>query len=344
MKAFLFFMLSALIGLGTGLPTAQAENYYTPLLCPIEDSLLLVENTSAEPQSFWFQALGSFPFKESHIEVKAHGRLRLVLPDDHQEVEGGVALKTQNAQLSFKTQCKNTHQAHALSKSITPWKQLQLPQPEPQIQLRILNLAQQENLLEISYRAVGMKLGSQSLKLGPDFKTHVVHLTPPAGTKEVRLRAQGRWTGKALTAQGKDLTLQEEFSPRHLPPDGTRYFLFQAQSPEPRESFVVPMNDPKLIAESLQQLRHPASARLLVARIEKSLSGVNRDFSSPLKTPWSWQVIQAQNYADFAHISCDGSPQLVEERLNSWLAETGGTICFWNYRIQRELSVQELTN
>ncbi|MGZ6395786.1 MAG: BP74-related protein, partial [Pseudobdellovibrionaceae bacterium] len=60
-------------------------------------------------------------------------------------------------------------------------------------------------------------------------------------------------------------------------------------------------------------------------------------------SPWSWQVVEAQNYADFAHISCDGTPALVEERLNSWLQETGGTICFWNYRVVRELTLRELT-
>jgi hypothetical protein len=40
-------------------------------------------------------------------------------------------------------------------------------------------------------------------------------------------------------------------------------------------------------------------------------------------------------FADFGHISCDGSPELVEERLMAWLKNPH--ICFWSYRLEREL-------
>lgn len=337
MKAILWF------GLLTGFsPTAWADNFYSPLLCPVEEATLVVENTTAEPQSFWFQTWGAIPFKEVHIEVKAHGELHLPLPDFYQEDESAVALKTQNPHLGFKAHCKKNAQAWGLEKAVAPWKKLELPSGEAELDLRLTNLAQQENPLEIVFASRWRQLGLQKLLLGAEFKSQTLRLLIPRGSTHLTLRAQGRWAGKALTPKGQELRLEEESSPRRLPMDDTRYFLFQSQSEEGRESFVVPMRDPKLIAESLKQISQPESARLLVARIDKSLAGVNRDFSSPLRTPWSWQVTQAQNYADFAHISCDGSPQLVEERLNSWLGETGGTICFWNYRVKRELSLQEL--
>ena len=339
MKSLLWFGLLTALSL-----PALAENHYSPLPCSAEEAYLQVENTSAEAQPFWFQPVGKKPFDESYMEVKPRGHLSLPLSESHNLRESALALKTLTPTLRFSTICKGQTSAWKLGNEVSPWKTLDVNAAKASLDLYIANLAQQKNSLEIEFEGTWGSLGSQSLTLGEDFKTLRHTLNLPQGTKTVRLRAEGRWVGKAFLGP-REVILRDETVKLSQAP-AMRYFLFTSRYPDTHESFVVPIQNPKLIQESLAQIANPGTARLLVARIEKSAAAaaaLNRDFSSPLKTPWSWQVIEAQNYADLAHISCNGTPQIVEERLNSWMSETGGTICFWNYRVTRELSLQEIT-
>lgn len=337
MKPLLWFGLWALLS-----TTAKAENYYTPLLCPLENTYLQVENTTSDVQSFWFQSLGNNPFSETYAEIKAHGHLSLTLSDYYHSGETAIAMKTQVPGLNFTARCKGSTLSWPLESRISPWKKIEVTEEDSLLNLNLTNLSQQDNTVEVTFESFWGTLGTQLLTLPAEFKNHAQLLNLPPGTRTVSFHARGRWIGKILNDVSQEIPLQEETLQLHQIPD-SRYFLFASLYPDTKESFVVPMKDPQLIQDTLEQIRQPDLARLLVARIEKSRSGLNRDFSSPTKAPWSWQVAEAQNYADFAHISCNGTPQIVEERLNAWMTETGGTICFWNYRAVRELNSWEIT-
>ncbi|WP_413287526.1 hypothetical protein [Bdellovibrio sp. HCB337] len=334
MKSLLWFGILAFWGL-----QARAENFYSPLLCPVAETSLHIENTKEEPLDFWFQDLGSNPFEELHIPIKASGHLTLPLADFYTQEATAIALKTQTKGLKFTAFCKNTQNQWSLDGKSSPWKSINLSPGITQLELRLLNLAQQNNPVEIVFKTFLGTRNSQSLVLAEAFATHKLSLTVPWGTTKIHIRALGRLSAKAGT--DGEIPLQEETLSLPKAPQA-RYFVFKSSDPETTDDFIVPMTDPKLIQESLDQIQHPDRARLLVARIEKSLSGLNREMNSTTKSPWSWQVVEAQNYADFAHISCDGTPSVVEERLNSWVPETGGTICFWSYRVDREISLTEL--
>lgn len=336
MKSLLWFGILTLLSVH-----ARAENFYSPLLCAVEDTSLRVQNSSSQSQAFWFQELGAKPFYEAYVSVKAHGQLTVALKDYLSTTASAVSLKTQNSTLSFKAFCKSTQKTWNIEGQHSPWKKLSLLNASPQFQIEFANLSQQNNPVEISFESFFGSQSSQSLVLPEGFARTSLKLSPPWGASSLKIRALGRWSGKAFDSSGQELLLEDETLIQGTPPPA-RYFLFQSQDPGTQDNFVVAMTNPKLIQESLVQIQNPQQARLLVARIEKSLQGFNRDLSSPTKAPWSWHVVEAQNYADFAHISCDGTPNLVEERLNSWLYETGGTICFWSYRVVRELRADEL--
>lgn len=338
MKSLLWFSLFVLTA-----TAAHAENFASPLLCPLEDVQMQIENSSGDIQAFWFHTVGAMPFEESYVEVKAHGTLSVALSDYYHGTESAVAIKSQTNALSVSASCKGSKITWKVDTSASPWRKLKVPLTATgALKLSLANLAQQSNTLEITYEGLWGKISSETLQLGEEFLTKTTMLNPPWGATHISLHAQGRWTGKVFTTTGEEIPLEEEVVTLTQAPT-QRYFLFAAQDATyTPETFVVPMQDPALIQESLDQIQHPDMPRLLIARIEKSMSGLNRDFSSPLKTPWSWQVAQAQNYADYALITCDGTPALVEERLNTWLMDTGATICFWNYRVVRELSLQEV--
>lgn len=337
MKPLLWFGILALLAA----LEARADNFYSPLLCPIEDISLHVKNNSDEVQDFWLQDLGSTPFQELHIPLKALGQLTILLRDYYTHEATAVAIKTRTPALSFTAFCKKTQTSWTLNNHHSPWKSAILPTGISQVDLHLVNLSHQNNPVEIQIETVFGSTRSQSLVLPESFASDHLSLTLPWGVRSLKIRALGRLNARALLSQNTELLLEEEKVPSASVPQA-RYFLFKSMDPQTTDSFVVPITSAQLIQESLYQINHPTHARLLVARIEKSLAANNRDMTSPLKSPWSWQVVEAQNYADFAHISCDGTPNLVEERLNSWIFETGGTICFWSYRIERELGPDEI--
>lgn len=320
-------------------PRVHAENFSSPVLCPAEEASLQAENPTAEPQLFWIQNLGSQPLEEVFVSVKPQGHWIYSLKDLPWESKSALAIKTPaGTPLHFHVVCASLQKSWPLEDRPSPWKTLSLPGPSSELQLEIANLTQQPNPVEITLISRSGHAQTQRWLLGEAFGRQSFKLPLPPDTRQVKIHALGRWSGKAFDSKGKDLSLQEELFQPPLPPaPGTRYFLFQSLDSQNQESFVVPMTDPRWIQESLAQIQNPSKARLLVARIEKSLQGQNWDESSLRHTPWSWQVTEVLAYADFAHISCDGTPGLVEERLNSWMQETGGGICFWSYRIVREL-------
>lgn len=322
--------------------SAHAENFYSPLLCPVSNTYMQVDNATSEAQSFWFQKLGKTPFDEAYGEVKAQGSLSFPLSDYPYTSETAIAVKTQAPGLTFSARCKDSTLRWKLENQVSPWKHLDVTVDDYLLNLNLSNLSQQDNVLEISFESPRGVLARQTLTLPAEFKNHTQLLNLPYGTRIISIHGKGRWTGKVLNEISQEVPLHEETLQLAQAPR-VRYFLFASLYPDTTENFAVPMDEPSLIQQTLEQIRDPLSARLLVARIEKSLAGTNRDFSSATKTPWSWRVIQAQNYADFAHISCNGTPQIVEERLNAWMLETGGTICFWNYRVVRELNPWEIT-
>lgn len=323
-------------------PATLAANFAAPLLCPVQESYLQVENSSASSQSLWFQALGTSPFAEKHHSLPPHTTSVLALADDYSEDSTAIALKALNRGLKITSHCKNSPLRGAVDSQHSPWKSLKIPQGVQKLQLHLVNLAQTRNTLQIQFQLQASAPAAPALStidLPEEFVNTSLEIPVPPGARSVTLRGSGRWNGMVFNGTRKWPLVDEV--PQLASAPTARYFLFR--SPGSDESFVVPLQSPELIQQSLEQIADPNKARLLVARIGKSLQGTNRDLASATKSPWSWTVIEAQNYADFAHISCDGSPSVVEERLNDWIRNTGGTICFWNYRVQREVSVAEIT-
>jgi len=321
---------------------AHAANYYSPLLCAAEEVSLRVQNPSDTPQDFWFQDIGTSPFNETYVSVKAKSQLNIELKDFGYDAKTtALSVKTHNSALSFSGFCKSTQTSWKLDSLNSPWKKISVLNSTPAMTLELANLSHQKNPVEVTVEDILGLTTSQTLLLPEEFSKSSLQVPIPWGVRSVKIQGLGRWTGKAFDFAGHEITLEEDTVTQVSPPTA-RYFLFQSQDSGTADSFVVPMTNANLIQQTLDQIQNPKRARLLVARIDKTLQGFNRDFSSVTKTPWSWHIVEAQNYADFAHISCDGTPTLVEERLNSWIQETSSTICFWSYRVVRELKPQEL--
>lgn len=115
---------------------------------------------------------------------------------------------------------------------------------------------------------------------------------------------------------------------------------FEVSNKSESESFLVRLDSPKLIQQAREQIRSPLKPmpRRLIAVVSAGGSGFNRNTKDPYRRAWSWHITHVSRFADFSSIDCDGSPTQLEQNLDWWLEARQGQICFWNYRVTRELA------
>jgi hypothetical protein len=126
-----------------------------------------------------------------------------------------------------------------------------------------------------------------------------------------------------------------------MPAQKGRFFLFENDSRN--QSFVAELTEPTHILQAQLQIKNPQQSlpRILVAQARMKHHYHNRNWQHPSKAPWNWSVEEVFRFADLAMQECDGSPEFLDEILPYWVAG-GGLICFWNYKVTRELTPEQV--
>lgn len=107
------------------------------------------------------------------------------------------------------------------------------------------------------------------------------------------------------------------------------------------DSYLLPLDDPDAIAQARARIALGDASgvgSIAVARIVAGSDGMNRNVRAPGAPLWSWHVASFEGFGDAAIELCDGWPGDVERDPAAFLANTGGRICFWNYRLVEELA------
>ncbi|NIO29258.1 MAG: hypothetical protein GTO29_11975 [Candidatus Latescibacteria bacterium] len=116
----------------------------------------------------------------------------------------------------------------------------------------------------------------------------------------------------------------------------TAYFVIAGPLPFPfYDSYVLPLSDSADIAFARQLIAN-GEFKIAVARIAPGADGINRDMYAPGMPEWSWHVTEFLEFADCTIEICDGSPTLVEQDVDGWMASTD-MICFWTYTVVEEI-------
>lgn len=212
------------------------------------------------------------------------------------------------------------------------------------VKFNIQNLGwQSHSVLLTAYSKDDSVIGSKTVDI-KDYDTSAMKWSLEKEVAKIEVRAEGRLHSWAFFPTG----ISEGFSPGVslkpvvLSPDLAKtYFLIATRDAKPQESYVVGFSDLEQIKTARAQINTTGFEKILVARLQMGHGGFNRNYFSKDHAPYSWSVSEVDAFADFAHISCDGSPDIVEERLLQYVND-GGRICFWRYRVVRELSNQEV--
>lgn len=128
------------------------------------------------------------------------------------------------------------------------------------------------------------------------------------------------------------------------PVTGPAYFLVTEYQPFHGDSYILLLHAAADIQMARDIVRDPSGApeRIVVAAIEPGTGEPpNRDMLNG-GTPWSWHVTEFLGFAGFTIEILDGWPTFIEEDVAGWMANTQGTIGFWNYTVMRELTEAEV--
>jgi hypothetical protein len=296
---------------------------------------LVVTNLKSQPKDLWIS--GPNLQDETRLTVPAYGHLEIPLTDFSQH-PWLRAVSTEPHALHLEIQTSFETMLDLEPEQTTTWKVRAVTAGE----IILFNQAPFAQKIEIRTPTLIWKEVTLAafekihIPIAPELKSHVLSINGEARFSGISLAGEN---SQRLVANPKPQILAIGESP-------ARYFRLTNSSQD--QSYVVKLDSAELIAEAQNQIQRPWQTtylpRILMARVEGGHGGFNRDMSSPWKAPWSWHVAEVFRFADFASQACDGSPEFLEQTLQSWSPDGQGVICFWNYRITEELSADQVQN
>lgn len=345
------FGIKTSIGIGsmiliTSLTAGASQTYYSPVLCAPENLTLFVTNKTKEPQRVWTQVRFGTEIDERHHDLEPQGKIKIRGTSFLPETTGFSVKSWEKNVVQITSTCTDSFSTvltDLTSPEVTHW----LPAKIQTVKLHLLNLFLKPNQIHLkAFNSQGAVIGEKTVSLEKYYDTSAFKWTLPQAIS--RLEIQGEERLHSILSY--DNGVEEKISPgialkpvtMSVDPAKT-YFLVSTKEAQASEAFVIALDKAETIAVAREQIRNPQLEKIVVAGIELGHGGFNRAFLARDKAPYSWSVNRVDAFADFAHIDCDGSPDLTEERLEQKLNE-GGRICFWRYRVVRELTAEEVSS
>lgn len=321
-----------------------SEVFYAPDLCAPQDLNVVLVNPGKEPLKAWLQVRIGNDIDEIQQEIDSESKVK-VSGEEFLKHHQAFTVKTpSNNKLQVVLQCSGMDEV-MLGTTTSPTISYQLPEASQSLKLHLLNLYLKSNTVHLkAFAADGAVMAERTTTLQNSYDTQSLKWILPSPAVRVDIQAEARLNAVVLY-ESRNLELQSPSvvsNPVRFNVDTNKvYFLVSTREEHPDAAFVIALDDPQKIATAREQITHPELEKIVVAKVGLGSGNFNRAFMSADKSPYSWSVTQVDAFADFANIDCDGNPDLVEERLQRKLME-GGRICFWRYRVVRELTPLEV--
>lgn len=324
---FAVFLLSA---------TAWAGAHYSPQPCTPKELELTVVNLTAEELPFWIQVRDASGLQE--LPQSAPPRAKTTIPGTSFLTPGAAfSVRQADQELSFLLECRGTV---AMTTLASP--RVEYEAAEGRYVLRLQNLHHSSQNVRVSYVSKdGLTLHEVTVHAGKNYVSSEHRLNAPRGTATVLLEGEARLSSQLMSAQTGRPLLATVPSPAKLAAPARAYFLIANDSRT--QSYVLPLDDDSTIARARAAMRADWP-KIVFADIEPAPAGTeNRDLLAPDAAPWSWRVKRVLSFSDFGHQDCSGSPGSVEDFREVWMPGPKVT-CFWNFRVQRELTREEVSS
>lgn len=338
-----FFALPWLLLLLSFEAKANHSSFYSPLTCPPEEMQIQATNLGKQDLRFWTQVRQGEEIEEIPIDIGAKSSLTLRGTYFLNEARGFSIKTWEPEQMRFQLSCYGLPSVQ-LKTEHSPSQAFRFQRPIRHVKAYFTNLYLKQNEVRLTaFDRMGRSLSSKNFILKNHYDTHEFKWSFDTSVSRIEMQAENR-TSAVLTYEQLEkeyVAYGEALSPRRLPASREEVYFLVSTKSKNAESFVIGLKDPEKIATAREQIQNPLLEKIIVGGVQLGHGNTNRSFSQKNKAPYSWSVFRVDAFADFAHIDCDGSPDLVEERLLQRLNE-GGRICFWRYRVIKELSLEEV--
>lgn len=303
--------------------------------CP--SGTLSIQNKSASDLKVWIQSYNPTLLSETPVDLAAN-RLTQITVAHQTKTERNTLIHFSNAKdidAAFQCAGKN-YPATTLEGGVQTFRKSDLNQQS----LYLKNLFTGKNTFKIEVlNRLRQPLRTITHVLNSNEQRKVL-LLPTPELAYVRIRAENKFVAFNLNSAGSQNAMIAD--PQQFPEDSTGGVYFEVG---PRtgsgDSFTVKITNPALIEKARLQISNPTLEKMLFAKIQKGHQKQNRNLASTTKSFWNWSVTEVTNIADIGSTACNGLPQIVDDRVDSWLQDPG-RICFWTYRIKREVPAREI--
>lgn len=316
-----------------------AGTLHAPQTCSPKELSLIALNSSNEERVFWLQIFDhgqveEIPQELGPQEQKKFAGIGFLRPGQT------FAVRSFAKDLSFVLSCQGLLRMNEIT---SPAIEFELRGERGPFRLLHENLHPTVGHFQVRILdAENKTIHELTSETGESHQSRELIFRVPAEATHLQVRSVGRQSVQLLDQRtGRAWPVQAGTPLKVAAPKEKRYFLLSNR--EQSESFVAALDDGPL-AQQAEDILQGQQEKLLIAEIEPAaIPGINRNFSAADRSPWSWQIARPKEFADFGAIDCDGSPSLVEDRFVTWMRLNPRRICFWNYRLQRELTPAEVS-
>lgn len=330
--------LSLSLGLFLLTIEAHSEILRWPQLCL--SGTLSIRNTSNQNLRAWIQKFSDGRRFETEISVRAFSNADFPIVAANADERFSLMHFAPVQKISAAFNCDKSilsAKTQSLEGGVMNYAKSDLAENKIWLQ----NLYSEENNVTIEYvDAFGKSVSIENVTLKSLEQKNFKTTLPETFWHSLKISAEQRWTSFGLVSTG--VRAPQGVKPQTTRVDPTAAYFEVAPREGQGDTFIARIYDPALIARARELVRHPEYEKIVFAKVVKGHQGYNRNFSKPEKGFWSWSITEVTNFDDIASTACNGIPQLVEDDVDFWVRNPG-RICFWNYRIKKELSVQEIT-
>ncbi len=322
----LFFLLIAA-------KSAFAEVLRWPQSC-LRGELHVTNTTSTELQG-WVQKFKPSLVSETEYTFAANSQTKIELVAKSSAETFSLLHLSAAGSLQATLTCKTKNfPSHSFEGGILTYRRTDFVENV----IRLHNLYSGENQLRIEFLDRRFNVLSDVIvKMKSLAKTN--HKIATANWSYFRISGSQRFAAFNMTVPGSEGPFIIDRQPSQVS-DEAAYFEIQSRT-KIGDSFIVKITDEKMKTAARAQISDPSLEKIIFAKVAKGHAGFNRNWSKKDRAFWSWSATEVTAIADLASTSCNGFPQAVEDRVNSWI-KNPGRICFWSYRIRRELLPSEI--
>ncbi len=297
---------------------------------------LFLQNKTATPQKVWLQTFDPRLNSEIEIELPQLKLVQIPILMKTKTERNSVFHQMGTKDIEAKFQCTDkSYLATSLEGGVQTFRKSDLAQQV----VYIKNLFSEKNKFKIEVLNQFRQPIHTIFKLMNSNEQRKIMLLSNPDLFYVRVSAENKFAAFNLNSKGSQNAMMADVQ---VVPENTEGVFFEIG---PRtgtgDSFTVMIKNPALIEKARLQITNPSLEKMLFAKVQKGHNNQNRNLASTTKSLWNWSVTEVTNIADIGSTACNGLPQIVDDRIDFWVKDPG-RICFWTYRIKREVPAQEI--